>query len=75
MTVAVPEELKKKMKHVPDVNWSEVARQAFEETIRRKQMREASESIDRLRDSSKTTGWNGVQEIRKWRDRDQRSKS
>ena len=75
VTVAVPEELKKKMKHVPDVNWSEVARQAFEETIRRKQMREASESIDRLRDSSKTTGWNGVQEIRKWRDRDQRSKS
>ncbi len=54
VTVAVPEELKKKMEHVPDVNWSEVARQAFEETIRRKQMLEASESIDRLRESSKT---------------------
>jgi hypothetical protein len=75
VTVAVPEELKKKMEHVPDVNWSEVARQAFEETIRRRQMLEASESIDRLRESSKTTEWNGVQEIRKWRDRDQRSKS
>src|SRR6266481_3343486 len=37
VTVAVPEELKKRMEHVPDVNWSEVARQAFEETIRRKQ--------------------------------------
>ena len=75
VTVAVPEELKKKMEHVPDVNWSEVARQAFEETIRRKQMREAAESTDRLRESSKTPGWSGAAEIRKWRDRDQRSKS
>ena len=68
ITVAVPEELKKKMEHVPDVNWSEVARQAFEETIRRKQMREASESTDKLRESSKTPGWSGAAEIRKWRD-------
>src|SRR5439155_5784384 len=75
VTVAVPEELKKKMEHVPDVNWSEVARQAFEETIRRKQMREAAKSTDRLRESSKTPGWSGAAEIRKWRDRDQRSKS
>jgi predicted transcriptional regulator len=75
VTVAVPDELKKRMEHVPDVNWSEVARQAFEETIRRKQMREAAESTDRLRESSKTTGWSGAAEIRKWRDRDQRSKS
>ena len=68
VTVAVPEELKKKMEHVPDVNWSEVARQAFEETIRRKQMREAAESTDRLRESSKTPAWSGAREIRKWRD-------
>lgn len=47
----------------------------FEETMRRKQMREASESTDRLRESSKTTCWNGARETRKWRDRDQRSKS
>ena len=75
VTVAVPEELKKKMEHVPDVNWSEVARQAFEETIRRQHMRHAAESTDRLRESSKTPGWSGAAEIRKWRDRDQRSKS
>jgi hypothetical protein len=43
--------------------------------MRRKQMREASESTDRLRESSKTPGWSGAAEIRKWRDRDQRSKS
>ena len=74
VTVAVPEELKKRMENVSDVNWSEVAREAFEETIRRKQMREAAESTDRLRESSKTLGWSGAQEIRKWRDRDQKSK-
>jgi DNA polymerase/3'-5' exonuclease PolX len=38
-------------------------------------MREASESTDRLRESSKTPGWSGAAEIRKWRDRHQRSKS
>src|SRR2546425_4321650 len=41
--------------------------------MRRKEMREASESIDKLRESSKTQGWSGAREIRKWRDRDQRS--
>ena len=34
ITVNVPESLKKKMEQVPDVNWSKVAREAFEETIR-----------------------------------------
>lgn len=37
-------------------------------TIRKKQMCEAAESMDRLRESSKTTGWSGAREIRKWRD-------
>jgi hypothetical protein len=46
---------------------------SFEETMRRKQMREAAEFTDRLRESSKTPGWSGAAEIRKWRDRDQRS--
>jgi len=40
----------------------------FEGTARRKQMREAAESTDRLRESSKTPGWSGAREIRKWRD-------
>ncbi len=68
VTVTVPEDLKKKMGKVPDVNWSEVARQAFEETIRQKQMREAAEAIDKLRESSPSPGWSGAREIRKWRD-------
>jgi Arc/MetJ-type ribon-helix-helix transcriptional regulator len=68
VTVSVPEELKKKMERAPSVNWSEVARKAFEEAVRRRQMQEAAEEIDKLREASKTPGWNGAQEIRKWRD-------
>ena len=68
VTVSVPEELKKKMEHVSGVNWSEVAREAFEETVMRKRMLEAAENIKRLREESKTPGWSGVREIRKWRD-------
>ncbi len=29
MTLAVPEELRKRMDHFPEMNWSQVARQAF----------------------------------------------
>jgi hypothetical protein len=73
VTVAVPEELKKKMEHVPDVNWSEVARKAFEEAVKRREMTEAAEAMDRLRESTKLSGWSGAREIRKWRDTDKRS--
>ncbi len=53
ITVIVPESLKKKMEQTRGVNWSEVAREAFKEAIRRKQMREAAESMDRLRESAR----------------------
>lgn len=33
MTLAVPNELKQKMDHFPEMNWSEVARQAFMQRI------------------------------------------
>lgn len=33
ITLAVPEELKKKMDIFPEINWSEVARQAFLQKI------------------------------------------
>jgi len=33
MTLAVPNELKEKMDHFPEINWSEVARQAFHQKI------------------------------------------
>lgn len=68
VTIAVPEDLKREMKKRRRVNWSMVAREAFEEVIRQEEMTAAAEGIDRLRTSSKTAGWNGAKEIRKWRD-------
>ncbi len=35
--------------------------------VGRRKMREASETMDRLRESTKLSGWSGVKEIRKWR--------
>ena len=34
MTLAVPQELKSRMETFPEMNWSEVARQAFQQKIR-----------------------------------------
>jgi len=72
VTVSVPEDLKKKMENAAGVNWSEVARQAFEEAVRRREMLEAAQDIKRLREETKTPGWSGVREIRKWRDADRK---
>jgi hypothetical protein len=33
--ISVPEDLKKRMESMDNVNWSDVARKAFEETLRR----------------------------------------
>ncbi|HUK28407.1 MAG TPA: hypothetical protein VLV31_08285 [Candidatus Acidoferrales bacterium] len=68
ITITVPEELKRGMKKLKHVNWSEVARRAFQEAIYREEMRNAAEAIDKLRASSKARGWSGAREIRKWRD-------
>jgi len=34
MTLAVPKELKNKMEEHPEINWSEVARQAFKQKLK-----------------------------------------
>jgi hypothetical protein len=68
VTITVPEELKREMKKQKRTNWSSVARKAFEEAIRQREMATAAEAIDKLRTSSKTPGWSGAKEIRKWRD-------
>ncbi len=76
VTVSVPEELKKRMAHTKTVNWSEVARQAFEDRLRQQKMVEAAAAMDKLREATKSTGpssWSGVREVRKWRDRGSRS--
>ncbi len=67
VTVRVPEELKDRMKHCKSVNWSEVARKAFEDAALKEEMQCAAESIKSLRNESKAE-WNGAKEIRKWRD-------
>ena len=77
VSVKVDDQTKAKMKKMKDVNWSEVIRRAIAERIeleeslqnkidRRRAMR-ASEEMEKLR--HKTSGiWNGVEEIRKWRE-------
>jgi len=67
VTVRVPEELKGRMKRCKSVNWSEVARKAFEDAAREEEMQHAAESIKKLRLESKSD-WDGAKEIRKWRD-------
>ncbi len=67
ITVRVPEELKSRMERCKTVNWSDVARKAFEEAARREEIRCAAAAIDRLRNESNIE-WDGAKEIRKWRD-------
>ena len=70
ITVSIPFELKKKMdaiKKKKNVNWSEVARKAFEEEIKKIERKKAAEEIDRIRKKSKVEMWSGVEEVRKWR--------
>jgi hypothetical protein len=68
LTITVTDELKRGMKKLKHINWSSVARKAFEEAISREEMREAAGGIDRLRSSNKARDWSGAKEIRKWRD-------
>ena len=49
MTLAVPNELKQKMDTFPEMNWSEVARQAFMQKI------EDMEFLRRFKEKSKLT--------------------
>lgn len=67
VTIRVPDELKRRMEEHRDVNWSEVARRAFEETIQRQEMRRAAEEIRVMRKRS-GPDWDGAAEIRRWRD-------
>jgi len=67
VTVRVPEELKGRMKRCKGVNWSEVARMAFEDAARKEEIQCAAEAIKNLRFESKAE-WDGAKEIRRWRD-------
>ena len=67
ITVRVPEELKGRMKRCKNVNWSKVARKAFEDAARKEEIQCAAESIKNLRLGSKAE-WDGAKELRRWRD-------
>lgn len=67
ITIRIPEELKSRMEQCKTINWSEVARKAFEDVTRREEIKCAAESIKKLRNESEKE-WNGAGEIRKWRD-------
>ncbi len=49
MTLAIPNQLKQKMKLFPEINWSEVARQAFKQNI------EDMEFLRKFKEKSKLT--------------------
>jgi len=66
ITIALPKELKDKMRKLKNVNWSEVARKAFEKEIERIEQAQALEEIIRLREESKVE-WEGAEVIRRWR--------
>jgi hypothetical protein len=67
ITVRVPEELKSRMERCKTINWSEIARKAFEDAAHQEEMKSAAQAIKKMRDDSKEN-WNGAKEIRKWRD-------
>lgn len=70
ISVRVPDDLKERMGKHPDVNWSEIARTAFEDELVRKEREKAIQEIKSLLEKDEE-GWDGVEEIRKWRSRDQ----
>ena len=49
MTISVPAELKQTLSRHPEINWSEVARQAWDEKARQLEM------LDKLTGKNKTT--------------------
>jgi len=54
LTLAVPDEMKKKMDSFPEMNWSEVARQAFLQKI------EDMEFLRKFKEKSKITETNAL---------------
>jgi predicted transcriptional regulator len=68
MTIRVPDELKKRMDKQGKLNWSEVARSAFEEAIKKEERQQAIDKIKKIQGTD-NDHWDGVEEIRKWRQR------
>jgi post-segregation antitoxin (ccd killing protein) len=67
ITITVDKELKKRMGELKQVNWSKVARAAFEEEIRKEKRRLVTKQIKTIREKDQSN-WSGSEEVRKWRD-------
>jgi hypothetical protein len=77
VSAKVDDDTRRRMRSLPDINWSEVIRQAIlnkieEEEARRVQVNrekieKAAKETDALRTPSKS-GWDSTEEIRKWRE-------
>ena len=82
ITVRIPEELKKRMSLLSDVNWSEVVREALNERIEFELRRRKTRNLEKVREASAVAGriyemllstygkvpYNSAELIRRWRD-------
>jgi len=55
------------MEELKDVNWSRVAREAFEAEVKKEKRRQVAQEIKAIREKDHS-GWSGSEEVRKWRD-------
>lgn len=67
ITITVDRELKKKMEELKQVNWSSVAREAFEQKVREAKRKQIVSAVKAIREKDQTN-WSGSEEVRKWRD-------
>jgi len=82
ITVRIPEELKKRMSLLSDVNWSEVVREALNERIEFELRRRKTRELEKVREASAVAGriyetllstygkipYDSAELIRRWRD-------
>jgi hypothetical protein len=62
-TVKIPEKLKKEMKEIDDINWSEYVRECLQTKVNQRKMKAASDKLDEIRKRSKPTS---TEEIVAW---------
>jgi len=72
----VDEKLKRKMEELKHINWSEVVREAIAGVIAREEALKRGKDLEKMRRaalkseqlSRLISGWNSVEEIRRWRE-------
>ena len=75
VSIRVDEKIRKKMRSLSHVNWSEVIREAIRDKVLEEEIEERRLDPSSLADAARLTdelrrpssGWSSVEEIRKWR--------